>query len=158
MSEPATTEEVFPEGWCLTSESWYFHRQFFVRVGRPCAHGEYTAMISQIRRHTAPQLARYHYRVTLLDGSALIVSGNWHRLTTAEPNGWTPPAAKAVASASPTPKPPARAPPTTIANPPPRQPLRASTLTLGSPAAARALAERLRRAGIPDHAVGRTSS
>jgi hypothetical protein len=44
----------------------------------------------------------------------------------------------------------ARAPP--VAEPPPRRPLRASTLTLSNPAAAQALAERLRRFGVPEQA------
>ncbi len=162
MSEPVLPEDPFPEGWCLGDESWRFHRQFFVRVGRPAAFAEYTAIISQIRYKIAAKLDRYHYRVTLRDGATLIVSGSWHRLNGVEPTGWTPkaePSAKAAptpASAAPPPEPQAqaRAPPKTIAEPPPRQPLRASTLTLGNPAAARALAERLRRAGIP---VERTS-
>ena len=145
----------FPKGWQLGAESWAFHRQFYARVGRPTTQGEYAAIISQIRYRIAPKLARYHYQVTLLDGSPLIVSGNWQRLTTVEPADWTPPPVKALAP-PPKAKPPARAPPTpiAIAEPPLPQPLRASTLTLGNPAAARAVAERLRRAGIP---VGRSS-
>lgn len=133
------TREDIPEGWQLGADSWRFHRQFFVRVGRAAAHAEYAAIIAQIRFHIAPRLDRYHYRVTLADGTPLIVSGSWHKLNGVERPDWTPKPVKAAA-------PPPAAPP---AVPPPAKPLRASTLTLGNPAAAKALAERLRRFGIP---------
>jgi hypothetical protein len=63
--------------------------------------------------------------------------------------GQPPASAKHGPSEVAPPAPTARAAAPRIAEPPPRQPLRASTLTLGNPAAARVLAERLRRAGIP---------
>jgi hypothetical protein len=152
VNEADLSEEAFPEGWQLGAESWSFHRQFFVRVGRPAMHGEYTAIISQIRYNVAHKLGRYYYRVSLPDGSPLVVNGGWLRLNGVEPADWTPPPARVLtpprATAPPEPPPQARAPP--IAAPPQRQPLRASTLTLGNPAAARALSERLRRFGIPD--------
>jgi hypothetical protein len=175
----------FPEGWQLGAESWRFHRQFFAQLGRPTTQGEYSAILAQIRYYLAPKLDAYRYRVTLLDGSSLIVKGGRQYLAGVETADWSPPRRLTRRSASPAPAkaaapppslqpapqapaPPIASPPSLqpapqapappIASPLPRQPLRASTLTLGSPAAARALAERLRRAGISEHAAGRHSA
>ena len=138
MSDSA--EKTFPEGWQLGAESWRFHRKFFAWVGRPTTFAEYSSIIGQIRYHLAPKLDRYHYQVTLADGTSLIVSGGWHKLNGVEPPGWTPKPSKAAAP------PPAALP---AASPVAKAPLRASTLTLGNPAAAKALAERMRRFGVP---------
>lgn len=141
------SDTPIPEGWCLTSESWSFHRQFYARVGRPAEHDEFTFIRAQIRRRTAEPLGGRFYRVTLADGAPLVVEGGWNRLTGAEAADWTPPA-KAM------PRPPqAESHPAINPEPPPRQPLRASTLTLGNPGAAVVLAARLRRFGIPEHAI-----
>jgi hypothetical protein len=149
---PDESSGAFPEGWQLGIESWSFHRQFFARVGRVCAQGEYTAILHQIRWHIAPKLDRYHYQVTLFDGASIIVDGGRQYLDGVEPADWTPPI-KAVGilptpSPPPEPQPTARAPPIAIATPLSRPPLRASTLTLKSPTAARLVAERLRKAGV----------
>lgn len=154
---------AFPEGWQLGIESWAFHRQFFVRVGRPTAHREYTALRGKIRNRTAESLGGPYFRVTLVDGAPIVIRGGWTHLSGVEAGDWTPPskparkaAAKVAAPAPSAPEPKPQAPPP--AAPVARRPLRASTLTLGNPAAARVLAERLRRSGIPEHVIGQASA
>jgi hypothetical protein len=157
------TEDTFPEGWQLGAESWSFHRQFYLLVGRPTRQGEYKALITQIRYKRAEPLPRHYWRVKLADGTPVVVKGGWLRLLGVEAGDYVPrprkvwlirplplqPKAPGKPPEVAQPAPPARAPPQAIADPEPRQPLRASTLTLANPAAARALADRLRRAGIP---------
>jgi hypothetical protein len=138
---------AIPDGWQLGSESWSFHRQFYHLVGRPAAHGEYSLIRVQIQYHTAERMGRYHYRVTLPNGLVLIVRGNWHRLLGVERPDWTPQPPKAAALPCKAPKAERQAPP--------KPPARASTLTLNNPAAARAVAERLRRGGAPVGALAR---
>lgn len=152
--------EAFPEGWALGVESWSFHRQFHERLGRPTRHREYSYMLGQLWRHSA-RVAPFLYRVKSLDGLVIVVRGdNRHRvLRGVMPLDWQPPppepvaptvAAPVLAVAPPTPAPapvvaaPAQPPP------PPKRVLRPTTLTLGGDsAAAKVLAERLRRYGIP---------
>jgi hypothetical protein len=155
MSDPASPDPAdFPEGWSLGEESWRFHRQFFARLGRTAAVHEYSLLLSQIRYRLAEAIGicgsggRY-YRVAMADGTPLVVIGSWHRLSGVNPGDWTPPVVAEAAApetaretAAPEPLPPA-------VSPPARQPLRASTLTLSNPDAARALAARLRRIGVP---------
>jgi hypothetical protein len=150
-------DDSIPEGWVLGSESWSFHRQFFTRVGRPTAYREYTDLILQVRYGRAERLDRYRYRVTMLDGAKLIVSGGWKRLSGVEHPDWTAPKPKqppAVAIRPPEPAVPTP-PPESAPNTAPRRP---TTLTLGNPAAARALSERLRRIGVPAHAPSGASA
>lgn len=146
------TAESFPEGWQLGCESWRFHRQFYARLGRVAEHGEYSAIRGQIRFHVAESLGARYYRVRLSDGTSIVIHGGWHRLSGVEPADWMP------RSKIPEPSQALPAADLPVAHqsevpPPPRQPLRASTLTLGNPGAARLLAERLRRFGLPEHAI-----
>lgn len=157
--DPDDIDETFPEGWQLGSDSWSFHRQFRKIVGRASRQGEYTAIITQIRYKIAEPLARHYWRVSLADGTPIVVKGGWMRMLWVEPGDYTPRPPRvwlikpfktlpsAVASPPTAPQPRVRAPP--VADLPPQQPLRASTLTLKSPTAARLVAERLRKAGIP---------
>jgi hypothetical protein len=146
---------AFPEGWQLGAESWSFHRQFYFRFGRPSAPREYTAIIGQIRDGIAIPLGGLYFRVSLADGTPFVVRGGNEYLCAVEAADWTPPA-KAQPRKLLQSKPPARAPP--VSEPPPAKPLRASTLTLGNPAAARVLADRLRRLGVPQSAASQAAS
>ncbi len=114
------------DGWQLGRESWEFHRQFYRRTGRPAAWREYSAILWSIRKRQAEQLAPHHYRVTLADGSLVVVQGSGKRLSGVPSPGWTPPKPAAKPEPPPEPK-PARSP---------------TTLTLGGAAAA-AAAKRL---------------
>jgi hypothetical protein len=159
----SVADETFPEGWQLGCESWRFHRGFLARVGRPAAHREYSAIREQIRRRTAEALGGSFYRIQLADGTPLVVRGGWHHLQKVEHADYVPKVPKARAAktrAAPVvimPETPPVLPP--VAQPvPPRQPLRASTLTLGNPGAARVLADRLRRFGIPEAAINQATS
>lgn len=163
MSAAASENDV-AEGWRLAADSWSFHRQFYRRVGRPTLHREYSDLLWQIRRGAecvhVDHRAGSMYRVTLRTGEQILVQGGAKQLYGVQPVDWQPPPptanapvktapaapAKAAAAAEPEPAPPAK----------PARPLKATTLTLGSPAAARALAERLRRMGVPvDPTTGR---
>lgn len=145
-------ESAFPEGWQLGIDSWSFHRQFHKIVGRAARQGEYTAIITQIRYKIAEPLARHYWRVSLADGTPIVVKGGWMRMLWVEPGDYTPRPPRVWLIKPWLPhqlphKPQVHAPP--VADLPPQQPLRASTLTLKSPTAARLVAERLRKAGIP---------
>jgi hypothetical protein len=150
----------FPEGWQLGSDSWRFHRQFYARTGRCTDYLEYSELITQIRAKTAERLDQYHYRVTMREGSTIIVAGGWRQLNGCEPPTWTPKpkrVAKPVAAVIPEPAPPPPEPPPpepVAAIPPPRRPLRPTTLTLNNPVAARALAAHLQRMGVPLDIIG----
>jgi len=140
----------FPEGWSLGSDSWRFHRQLFARFGRRTAHLEYTGLLAQIRYRIAEQLDPFHFRVILLDGTQIIVTGGWRRLHGVEYDGWVP--KPKIVAAAPIPEPPPPEPVAAI--PPPRRKLGLNTLTLGNPAGARALAARLQRMGVPLDLIG----
>jgi hypothetical protein len=151
MAPRPAPEDDFPEGWALHDDSWRFHRQLFARTGRRTAFAEYSGLLAQIRYRVAPKLDQFHFQVTMLDGTEIVVVGGWRRLHGVEYAGWTP-RPKGVSGPKPqqAASPPVAAPPPAPAElPPPRRPLRPTTLTLGSPVAARALAERLRQIGIP---------
>ena len=120
------TSDNAPTGWSLGRESWSFHRQFFERCGRPAEQFEYSNMLWQIRRG-AERVERDLYRVKLADERIITVRGGRKLLLGVLPLDWQPPE-----------------------KPVPR----ASTLTLGgNKTVANALAERLRRYGIPAPAV-----
>jgi hypothetical protein len=152
----------FPEGWSLGADSWRFHRQFFARTGRCTDYLEYSELITQIRAKTAERLDQYHYRVTMRDGSTIIVAGGWRQLNGCEHANWVPKpkrVAKPVAAVIPEPAPPESPAiqtesPAIQTIPPPRRKLGLNTLTLGNPAGARALAARLQRMGVPLDAIG----
>jgi len=142
----ATTPPPMREGWALGRESWSFHRQFFVRIGRPMLFGEYHAILRQIRRGgTARRLAIVSrggvYRVKLADGCQAIVRGGKKTLAAMLPPDWEPPPSPKLVIVAP--EVPSR----------PAMVLRGTTLSLNSPMAARALATRLRGMGIPIRAA-----
>jgi hypothetical protein len=149
-----TDSPDFPEGWMIGEESYRFHRKLFLRYGRRTAHGEYSAILAQIRYRIAEQLDTFHFRVTMVDGTKIIVTGGWRKLNGVEYPDWIPKqkkiAAQPVAAAIPEPPPPEPV----AAIPPPRRKLGLNTLTLGNPAGARALAARLQRMGVPLDLIG----
>jgi hypothetical protein len=155
----------FPEGWKLGSDSWRFHRQFFARTGRCTDYLEYSELITQIRAKTAERLDQYHYRVTMRDGSTIIVAGGWRQLNGCEPPTWTPKPKRVVADVTTNStqnfqvpiQEPAPPPEPVAAILPPRRKLGPTTLTLGNPAGARALAARLQRMGVPLDIIGAPS-
>jgi hypothetical protein len=133
------------EGWALGRESWSFHRQFYDRLGREAAFREYGDIIRQIRAG-AERLDRQVYRVVAADGRSILVRGGNLYLLGVMPFDWQKP------EPEPEPEPAAEArvdPAPAVTEPDTRPSLRSSTLSLAkNPAAARVLAERLRRFGI----------
>ena len=145
--DPSSSElhaDGVPAGWVLGRASWSFHRQFFERCGRPAERLEYSDILWQIRRG-AERVERDLYRVRLADGRTVTVRGGRKLLL-----GVLPLDAQAFDAQAPWQPPDARPPSNPVPDPVPR----GSTLTLGgNKTAAKALAERLRRFGIPNPAV-----
>lgn len=154
MNASENPDPVFREGWALGLPSWAFHRQFAFRLGRSAEWGEYGAIVAQIRAG-AERLGRDVYRVRSADGRMILVRGGKMYLRGVMPDDWQPeaiappvvavaPAASVVISTK-----------RNTVKPVDRPAPRASTLTLGrNSVAARVLAERLRRSGIPPSAAG----
>jgi hypothetical protein len=93
QSEQVAEVEDFPTGWELRKESWHFHRRFYAIFKRPMHRGEYSQLLSQIRRGTAKHLWEDCWQVTL-PGSirTLPVRATRWRLITILPKNWQPPA------------------------------------------------------------------
>ncbi len=174
MSEQGTErreQRAAEDGWFLAKPSWPFHRSVWRAIGRALECGEYSSLLSQIRRGQA-ELLRFGdqgalYRVALRDGTSAEVLVRERRRPERKPMYdllSMPPRRRAKMpkheDAPPAP-PPAPCPPPLVASPPLPEPPpapatapRASTLTLGAKTtdAAELLAERLRPKPPPPRA------
>jgi hypothetical protein len=76
------------DGWLLERRSWHFHRRLWEHYGIRLGYGEYTAIVSAIRRGEAVLLNGATYKVRLRSGVWVkVVVGKQGQLVTALPWG-----------------------------------------------------------------------
>jgi hypothetical protein len=81
---------MIPEGWLLEHRSWHFHRRLWEHYGVRLGYGEYTAVMTAIRRGEALPLSRdgAKYKAKLRCGAWIkVVVGKHGQLITTLPWG-----------------------------------------------------------------------